>query len=202
MPPPVVIYRSIFLGRLLYAVPGWLLEEMPRHIVTATVPGAETRQLVGPREDVIRSIATGRERTEVIAWRTNRVVWLTPFGAAHAIGHLWNNDSGAFLGYYINLQAPIRRSVYGFDSFDHVLDLVVRPDGSWQWKDEDEFDQVIELGLFTPDEALAIRAEGERVIASLPELLPTGWEDWRPDPSWSVDMLILPPEVRDGRAGG
>ena len=202
MPPPVVIYRSIFRGRLLYAVPGWLLEEMPRHIVTATVPGAETRQLVGPREDVIRSIATGRERTELIAWRTNRVVWLTPFGAAHAIGHFWNDGSGAFLGYYINLQAPIRRSAYGFDSLDHVLDLVVRPDGSWQWKDEDELEQVIELGLFTPDEGLAIRAEGEHVIASLRELLPTGWEDWRPDPSWSVDTLILPPEVRDGCAGG
>ena len=95
MPPPVVIYRSIFRGRLLYAAPGWLLAETARYIVTATVPGAETRQLVGPREDVIRSIATGRERTELIAWRTNRVVWLTPFGAAHAIGHFWNDDSGA-----------------------------------------------------------------------------------------------------------
>lgn len=63
----MVVYRSIFRQRLLYAVPGWLLEETPRQVVTATVPGAETRQLVGPRGQVISSIAAGRERTEFIA---------------------------------------------------------------------------------------------------------------------------------------
>ena len=201
MAPPTVLFRSIFRGRLLYATPGWLLEETPRHVVTATVPGAETRQLVGPRRDVIRSVAAGRERTEVVAWQTNRVVWLTPFEAAHAIGHFWNDASGAFLGYYVNLQAPIRRSPYGFDSLDHVLDIVVKPDGTWHWKDEDELKEAVALGLFTDREALEIRAEGERVIASLPGLLPSGWEGWSPDPSWSVETLRLPAHARIGRVG-
>jgi len=197
--PPIVVFRSIFRGRLLYATPGWLLEETPRHVVTATVPGAEPRQLVGPRHEVIRGIAAGCERTEVVAWHTNRVVWLTPFEAAHAIGHVWDDASGAFVGYYIKLQAPIRRSPDGFDSLDHVLDLVVNPDGTWHWKDEDEFDEAVALGLFTHREALEIRAEGERVMASLAALLPTGWEGWLPDPSWSVDTLRLPAHVRIGR---
>jgi hypothetical protein len=52
------------------------------------------------------------------------------------------------------------------------------------------------LGLFTRQNALEIRAEGERVIASLPNLLPTGWEIWMPNPSWSVDALKLPPDIR------
>jgi hypothetical protein len=161
-----------------------LLKETPTHIVTATLPGAQTVQLSGPRAEVLASVAAGRERTHEIEWQTNRVVWLTPFGAAHSIGHFWNAASGAFRGYYINLQAPLRRTELGFDSLDHVLDIVVEPGGHWRWKDEDELAEAVQLGLFTPDEAVAIRAEGERVIANLPSLLPTGWEDWLPDPAW------------------
>jgi hypothetical protein len=77
-----------------------------------------------------------------------------------------------------------------------VLDVVVDPDGTWHWKDEDEFLEATTLGLFTRQKALEIRAEGERVIASLPSLLPTGWETWIPNPSWSVDTLKLPPDIR------
>jgi Protein of unknown function (DUF402) len=185
------VFRSVFRQRLLYAVPGWLLEETPTQVVTATVPGAETRQLVGARRDILRDVARGQERTEVIRWHTNRVVWLTRFQAAHAIGHFWNAASGAFVGYYINLQAPIRRTRFGFDSVDHILDIVVSPDGSWQWKDEDELAEAVNLGLFSKNEAMSIRAEGERVIDGLPRLLPTGWEDWLPDASWSVEALKL-----------
>jgi hypothetical protein len=107
-------------------------------------------------------------------------------------GHLWNDASDEFAGYYINLQAPLRRTPIGYDSFDHVLDIVVAPDRSWRWKDEDEFEEAIQLGLLTPNEAADIRAEGERVIADLPSLLPTGWENWRPDPHWLVSALRLP----------
>jgi len=195
VPPPVVVYRSIFRQRLLYAVPGWLLEETPAHVVSATLPGAQTRQLTGPRTEIIGNIAAGRERTELMAWQTNRVVWVTPFGVAHAIGHFWEHASGRFRGYYVNLQAPIKRSPFGFDSLDHVLDIVIDPSGAWHWKDEDEFDEAIQRGLFTHQEALDIRAEGERVVASLPHLLPTGWEDWLPDTTWSPLTLRLPPEL-------
>jgi uncharacterized protein DUF402 len=192
-PPPVVVHRFIFRGRVLYVVPGWLLEETRTHVVTATVPGAETVQLAGPRANAIADIAAGRERIERMLWHTNRVVWWTPLGAAHSIGHFWNAASGIFLGYYINLQAPLRRSPLGFDSRDHVLDIVVKPDGTWHWKDEDELAQAVEVGLFTPAQAIAIRAEGERAIATLPSRLPTGWEDWLPDPTWPP--LTLPESV-------
>jgi predicted RNA-binding protein associated with RNAse of E/G family len=134
------------------------------------VPGAQTLQLVTPRASVMRDVAVGREQTAMVPWHTNRVVWLMPFNAAHAIGHFWSDASDEFVGYYINLQAPLRRTPIGYDSFDHVLDIVVAPDGSWRWKDEDEFEEAIQLGLFTPDEAADIRAEGERVIARLSNL--------------------------------
>jgi hypothetical protein len=72
--------------------------------------------------------------------------------------------------------------------------------GTWSWKDEDEFEEAVGLGLFTSEQAGEIRAKGERVIGLLPDLLPTGWEDWLPDPAWAADMLTLPAAVRAGSA--
>jgi hypothetical protein len=61
---------------------------------------------------------------------------------------------------------------------DHALDLVIEPDGKWYWKDEDDFAEAQHLGVLTPQEAAAVRHEGERVIAG--QLWLTGWEHWRP----------------------
>jgi predicted RNA-binding protein associated with RNAse of E/G family len=61
---------------------------------------------------------------------------------------------------------------------DHALDVVIEPDGKWHWKDEDDFVEAQRLGVFTPEEAAAVRREGERVIAE--RLWITGWERWRP----------------------
>jgi predicted RNA-binding protein associated with RNAse of E/G family len=188
-----VVNRSIFRGRLTYAVPCWLLAESATHVVTATVPGAETIQLAGPRSEVLANLASGRGQTHRITWQWNRVVWMMPWSEAHSIGHFWNAATGEFRGWYINLQSPLQRSAYGFDSLDHVLDVVVEPGGDWHWKDEDELVQAVELGIFSTAEAAAIRAEGERVIANLPARLPTGWETWQPDPTWPA--LTLPPDI-------
>jgi hypothetical protein len=57
----------------------------------------------------------------------------------------------------------------------------------FRWKDEDELAHAVELELFSAEEAAAIRAAGERVIAARP--WPTGREDWRPDPAWALPRL-------------
>ena len=72
----------------------------------------------------------------------------------------------------------------GYDTFDEKLDLIVRPDGSVEWKDEDELEQAAALGLV---DAEAVRAEAARVLEEWP--FPTGWEDWRPDPDWPIPQL-------------
>ena len=40
------------------------------------------------------------------------------------------------------------------------------------------------------EEALAVRAQGELLTEHIDELVPTGWEDWRPGPGWPP--LVLP----------
>ena len=114
---------------------------------------------------------------------------------AHAIVAMWT-AAGELAGWYVNLQAPVRRSPTGFDTMDQVLDLVVLPDlTTWWWKDEDELDLAVELGVFTREEAGAIRAEGERVAALIDSGTPPfdpAWADWTPDPAWGR------PELPDG----
>jgi predicted RNA-binding protein associated with RNAse of E/G family len=108
---------------------------------------------------------------------------------AHSLSVLWDAEWN-FRSWYVDLQEPLRRTRLGFDTRDQALDVVVEPDGTWHWKDEDHLAELTRLGAFTAAESAAIRAEGQRVIDARP--WPTGWEEWRPDPAWSLPML--PPD--------
>jgi hypothetical protein len=81
----------------------------------------------------------------------------------------------------------LRRNGRSYFTQDHELDLIVRPDGSWSWKDEAELEEWVPRGRFTRDEVIEIRRAGEQVLADWP--FPTGWEHWQPDPSWPVPEL-------------
>jgi hypothetical protein len=119
-------------------------------------------------------------------WGANQTLLLTQPDRAHSVWLFWT-VGWDFLGWYVNLQEPQTRTPIGFDTVDQVLDIWVQPDLSWEWKDEHELEASVRLGRFTPEDAAAIRAEGERVVAEWP--FPTGWEDWRPDPAWTVPQL-------------
>lgn len=114
-------------------------------------------------------------------WRAPGVVQLVRAGEAHSV--IVFRDGG----WYVNLQEPLRRTRIGFDTADQQLDLVRSPTGKWRWKDEHELAAAVERGFHTPEEAAAIHAEGERVIAA--DRFPTGWEDYEPDPAWQVPRL-------------
>jgi len=120
-------------------------------------------------------------------WTGHGVLVVHRPGAAHTIWHFWKEPGRAFAGWYVNLQAPFVRDGREFDTNDNELDIRIEPDGSWSWKDEERMADWVRQGRFTPDDVAAIRAEGERVLAEWP--FPTGWEDWRPDPSWPVPEL-------------
>lgn len=119
-------------------------------------------------------------------WGAHQTLLLTPPGKAHSIWLFWT-EAWDFRGWYVNLQEPQVRTPVGFDTCDQVLDIWVEPDLAWSWKDEDELKDAVRLGRFKPDEAAAVRLEGERVLEEWP--FPTGWESWRPDPSWPVPQL-------------
>jgi predicted RNA-binding protein associated with RNAse of E/G family len=103
--------------------------------------------------------------------------------AAHALDLRWD-ERWRFLGWYVNLQTPLRPIPRGFDYTDWALDLEVTPAGAWRWKDEQDLAEAQALGIVSPETAAAARQEGERVLSERP--WPTGLESWRPDPAWPL----------------
>ncbi|MDT5025951.1 MAG: hypothetical protein QOE61_2377, partial [Micromonosporaceae bacterium] len=76
------------------------------------------------------------------------------------------------------------------DIVDHHLDIVVAPDRTWRWKDEQDFAECTGVpGFWTGPEAREIRAEGLRVVAALGDgrfPFDGTWCDFRPDPTWTL----------------
>ena len=92
----------------------------------------------------------------------------------------------------MNLQSPFLRRPYGFDIIDHTLDIVVRPDHTWYWKDEDELALAVERGAFTAVEAAALRREGRDAIAMLEATegpFADAWTRWQSDSSEPVEAF-------------
>jgi len=108
-------------------------------------------------------------------------------GQGHSVLLIWR-ERWDLMCWYINLEMPFRRTPIGFDYMDQTLDIVVEPDMSaWKWKDEDEFEEALEKGIYRAEQADEIRAEGERALKKLLARVPPfneRWEDWRPDPTW------------------
>jgi hypothetical protein len=99
---------------------------------------------------------------------------------------------GTFRGWYVNLEIPFGRTEHTTDRADGALDVVVAPDRSWRWKDEDEADAAVAAGRISAADLGRLRAEGERLIG----LAEAGafpfdgtWCDFRPDPAWPKPVL-------------
>ena len=106
---------------------------------------------------------------------------------------LLSDPDGSPRGWYVNLQTPLERTPIGFDTVDHLLDVLIPLDrSSWSWKDEDELAEGISLGLFTEEDEGALRYWGERAVEHVLLRLPPfdePWEDWRLDPAWPQPEL-------------
>jgi predicted RNA-binding protein associated with RNAse of E/G family len=112
---------------------------------------------------------------------------------AHAILLFFRPDWAPRI-WYVNVEAPLRPTALGFDTEERVLDIVVGSDlSSWEWKDEEELEEAVRLGIFTPEEAREFRDEGEAALRRLLGREPPfdrDWTTWRPDPRWPVPELL------------
>ena len=133
---------------------------------------------------------SGRDR-----WSGHGVLQLQRPGDMHAVWVFWAGPGRELAAWYVNIQEPFRRTVIGFDTQDLELDLVVEPDGSWSFKDDEQLEPWVARGRWTREEIAAIRAEGARLGAELDagrRWWSEEWAAWQPDPSWR------PPELPEG----
>jgi len=187
--PRSVIWRHLYRGRLRWAIPNLLIEETPERVVTLLVPGTVCGAPTSyGKIGYVQQLLGGWEVSDFV-WHTRRILKMTRLDARHSFELHWDHATGAFLGWYVNLQEPLRRSPFGYDTFDQMLDIWIEPDGTWRWKDAHELPEAEAAGIFTPAEVEAIWAEGRRVIDNLESLIPTGWEAWQPDRAWPLPTL-------------
>jgi uncharacterized protein len=171
------VWRDVHLGRVWRAQACRVVEETDELLALWIPRGSPFAIPAGglriPGDDwELESGATKRDQ-----------LCVARLGRAHSIYLFWT-DEGGIDHWYVNFERPLRRTALGVDTFDEKLDLIVSPDGSYRWKDEDELELAAAAGLLDAD---AVRAEAQRVLGEWP--FPTGWEEFRPDPSWPVPEL-------------
>jgi hypothetical protein len=187
-PGEPVLFRSVYSGRVRWCVPHRFVADDDGRLAVYCQPGNEGKRTRRGPEDrrYLERWVRGDAPTD-FDWAHTHVLKLVRPEEAHTLEVYWD-ESWSFLGWYVNLQAPLRRTALGYDTTDWALDLVIAPDGTWRWKDEDDFAEARVLGVLDDEAAAAVRAEGERVLAERP--WPTGWESWRPPADW--EPLPLP----------
>jgi len=189
-----VIFRQIWRERVWAAIPATIIEDRLDMISVYVAPGTK---FIGPactRQEYLHVQASGEWNLMVYEWIGQHHVWASIPGEAYSIWTIWSDPDWSHLGWKINPETPIkRRTNFGFDTTDHVLDVVLDIDlNSWQWKDEDEFAEAIALALFTSIDGehirqTALRATTEAMTNRREQL--QQWAAWRPPTRWELPVL-------------
>lgn len=101
------------------------------------------------------------------------------------------SEAAELLAYYVNFQEPFVRTDRCLDTRDYTLDLVILPDLTWHWKDEEDFRLMIEKGYLGGDLDEILREAGEKLLAESkePGAWFRQWDEWRPPAEWDVPTL-------------
>ena len=185
-PGEVIVRREISWGRPVLAVPVRVVEDAD-DLLAVYLPDAAP---LSYQLDVPWPTPTGNHPWwPRPTWESHGCLMLQRPGEAYAIWHFWDGPNRTFSCWYVNLQEPFRRTPIGIDTQDLELDIVILPDGSWTFKDEDKLDAHVLTGRFTRremDDALALGARlGEMIDAGATWWDPA-WAHWTADPSWGV----------------
>ena len=197
-----IVVRNVFEGRVQTVFPSIVVADTPELVVTwlpvetpvlngvsepATVPDRYTVHL--SPEDMLAKEWTMVERN----WHTSGTLRIKNPRAMWSLWVFWHPEMSDVKAWYINVDAPYKRSRLGFDTWDMFLDVVVQPDRkSWEYKDEDEFADAIAAGVFTELEAQNVRDAAAKALQTVAENRPpfdNMSARWRPDVLWEIPQI-------------
>ena len=193
----VIVWRGVFRNRVWHAQPVIVIKDTPEEMCVTLLPGTEC---VAPEgyldgKDSAKRRWSFKEKDwklENYAWRTNRLLILLEPDTYYSTMFFWRADSNDFLLYYINFQLPFQRSHCGIDTLDLDLDLIIYPDFSFRWKDEDDYQKAIDHEVIMPEWTQAIEIAKNEIFNKLEKRqypYDGSWLNWMPDPDW------LPPKL-------
>lgn len=143
------------------------------------------------RAEAAAAFTAPRRQVEA-RWTGYSVLRVLLPGRPWSVWHFFEGTTGAFAGWYVNIEDPHVRQGRTTRSRDHLLDLWIEPDGTVERKDEDELDAAVAHGRYSRAEAGAIRAiatEVEQLVAVWGRPFCDGWDRFVRDPSWPVPGL-------------
>ncbi|MFY1633331.1 DUF402 domain-containing protein [Solwaraspora sp. WMMB335] len=196
-PGQLIMHRNVRRGRIGWVRPARVVADDERGLLVWVDRGSPVTNEVaddgrGMRAMPFTEWITRSYRIKHGFWLGPPVLKFMPAGAAHSVWW-FRDDDGKFLNWYVNLEEPGVRwaddGLTGIDVVDQDLDVIVRPDRSWAWKDEEEFVERLAFPQhYWVSDPAAVRAEGRRVI----KLAEAGdfpfdgtWCDFQPDPAWT-----------------
>jgi hypothetical protein len=186
-----VTVRSRPGGDVGYSFPAIVLGDTSDAVALFQPAGTVCKRRCGPRGGPTgRGLLTwGGSYEDVVFERST--IHLHVCGDPFWVIRAWNGIE--YVGWYINLAAPWRRTAIGFDTVDQILDIVVADDLSgWRWKDEAELRWAIERGKLSAEEAGAVRKAGYEAITRMNSGTAPFIADWSgmvPDPRWPIPIL-------------
>ncbi len=193
-PGDAIAFRDVFRGRIKAAVPLLVVQDSPEQFVGWLPAGARFYLPADEGGNLVKDVFDFHHLVDL--------PWAMPDSPGQLVispSARWYSVLVRFYGpewhvpeWYINLQRPLVRTEFGFDSTDLILDAIVGMTGDWQWKDEPEFTAAVTRGFLTDPEAFAIRAEAETAVADA--RAGRGPFDksvlgWRPPRGWKVPVL-------------
>ncbi len=192
-----VVMRNIARsdGTVTTAIPGIVIRD-DQDVLAVFIPAGTPfkNNWVVPPEQRVASVhaivASAQRHYQDLAWWTDTLRLYLP-GRGYSVS-LAFDDGGAFASWYGNLEAPFVRTPIGIDTRDFALDVVAEPDGRWRWKDEDEFNRRLEVGIDSAEHQARVRAAGLDFIQRLEcgeRPFSDGWQNWRPPGHWQLRHL-------------
>jgi predicted RNA-binding protein associated with RNAse of E/G family len=100
--------------------------------------------------------------------------------------------AGRFRGWKVNIEAPFERFELGFNTTDHFLDIIVKPDRSYAWKDQEVMAAWLARGAYRREEVERFYASGrelEPLIEGGVSPFDDEWTDWLPGRGVSVPRV-------------
>jgi len=196
-PGEIISWRGIYRSRVWHAQTVIVVSDAPDETVLALLPGTECMSPEGYSlgKNSYKRRWNFKEKDwqlEKYSWHTNRLLLLLEPEKYYSTMYFWNEERDEFLCYYINFQLPFRRVACGIDTLDLDLDLIIRPDFTYKWKDVDDYEKAIEHGVIFPEWMQGIEEAKSEIFERCEKChypFDGSWLNWKPDPSWSPPTL-------------
>ena len=199
----MAVRRLTHRGRVWNAIPTRVVADTRDRLVMAHWPGTVARFPASyasggtagdgdARFRLIDELADGSWSLVSREWTgTTMLTVMIPY-EWFSVSVLFSGDDHEVLCWYVNFEVPFRRTRFGADTNDLVLDLVATPEGAWRWKDEDEYEYARRVGFISDTQHVSVEQARHRAVKMIETQsgpLSEGWTSWRREYGWPTPSL-------------